>query len=781
MTDVALSPDGKTALSASRDNSLKLWDLRQGVELRSFTGHTDEANCVAISPDGLTAVSGSSDKTLKLWDLATGELRHTFSGFTSEVRSVAISPDGRTALSGSYDGTMKLWDLERRIERRTFLGHTEFVARVVFTPDGRAAFSGSHDGTLRLWDLESGKSLRTFGDANSVTSAGISPDGRVALSGSHGQPRSFALTLWNLAEGKERRHWKSGRIPVSNIIFAPDGRSAISDGWGTTMKSRDLVSGNVLKTVPRHQSERAWFLFDANSQTALAKNFGEKTLFVLDLTTGQIAHRLSGHADEVWCATLSRDGSTALSGSEEATLKLWDLASGSELRTFVGHSGPVRCVALSPDGRVAISGSDDKTLRVWDLESGKTLKTIGENDAAILGISVAADGVTGLTAGSDKTVKLWNLESGELLRTMSGHTEPVYAAKMTNDGRSALSTGFDKTVRLWDLASGKELRIFRDHPHPIVSIGIAPDGRTALSGDIHGNVWLWDFSRATAYRELERRVAAAQTALLKDTGDPHAEASLGEWYAFRGLDHWGMEFLLRARDRGVSDTAATLARCYWNLGQFGDAQREFQTLVEQSADTAQREYFSQCLLAVNEEIERARRREVAVTAQPLSEADIERISGLSATAQIAEIQAELQKRNPEFDGKILPTMENDWVIHLVVPMAHVTDVSPLRALTRLRSLELQRSADLAAPEPVDLASLVGLPLKQLNIAHCAVSDLAPLVGMPLDDLNLLGTRVSDLSSLRGMPLIRLTLMKCPVSDLSPLAEMPLETLNLDFT
>ncbi|MDT9205827.1 MAG: WD40 repeat domain-containing protein, partial [Limnospira sp. PMC 1236.20] len=66
---VAIAPDGKRAVSASSDKTLKLWDLETGTELATLTGHSWSVNAVAIAPDGFRAVSASMDKTLKLWDL----------------------------------------------------------------------------------------------------------------------------------------------------------------------------------------------------------------------------------------------------------------------------------------------------------------------------------------------------------------------------------------------------------------------------------------------------------------------------------------------------------------------------------------------------------------------------------------------------------------------------------------------------------------------------------------------------------------------------------------
>ncbi|MEH2218556.1 MAG: hypothetical protein V7K72_15830, partial [Nostoc sp.] len=54
---VAIAPDGKTAVSGSNDNTLKVWDLQTGKEISTFIGES-YIYCCAVSPDGLTIVAG---------------------------------------------------------------------------------------------------------------------------------------------------------------------------------------------------------------------------------------------------------------------------------------------------------------------------------------------------------------------------------------------------------------------------------------------------------------------------------------------------------------------------------------------------------------------------------------------------------------------------------------------------------------------------------------------------------------------------------------------------
>ena len=115
---------------------------------------------------------------------------------------------------------------------------------------------------------------------------------------------------------------------------------------------------------------------------------------------------------------------------------------------------------------------------------------------------------------------------------------------------------------------------------------------------------LWDLTRGVAQRAFELRVVAAQARLKEVAGDPAAFATLGHWYAFRGMDLLAVDLLSRARERGAAVAPLTLARCYWNLNRNGEARREFQIALEQSNDPGERIYLAWCIQAIDTEPER---------------------------------------------------------------------------------------------------------------------------------------------------------------------------------
>ena len=99
-------------------------------------GHSDRVTSIAFSPDGKTFVSGSADNTLKLWDVSTGKEIRTFRGHSGDVTSVAFSPDGKIIISGSgglFDNTLKLWDVSTGKEIRTFRGHSDDVTSIALS------------------------------------------------------------------------------------------------------------------------------------------------------------------------------------------------------------------------------------------------------------------------------------------------------------------------------------------------------------------------------------------------------------------------------------------------------------------------------------------------------------------------------------------------------------------------------------------------------------------------------------------------------------------------
>jgi serine/threonine protein kinase len=157
----------------------------------------------------------------------------------------------------------------------------------------------------------------------------------------------------------------------------------------------------------------------------------------------------------------------------------------------------------------------------------------------------------------------------------------------------------------------------------------------------------------------------------------------------------------------------------------------------------------------------------------------QRVAGLTPDEQVKEVADRLKVRNPGFDGKLEPRIDNGAVVELAFPTDAVVDISPVRALPKLQRLDLRTYS--GKGKLADLTPLQGVPLTCLRLGGCPqVRDLSQLQGMKLTELDIGGcVQVQDLTPLQGMPLESLCLNRCgQVRDLTPLHGMPLTYLDL---
>jgi WD40 repeat protein/mono/diheme cytochrome c family protein len=310
---LAFSADGKLALQASADKTLRLWDVENEREIRRFIGHSASVWSVAFTPDGTHALSGGADHTVRLWEVETGREQRRLEGHTGLVTALAVSADGKKALSGGYDHTLILWDLETGTELRRWEDAARYINALALTADGRRAFVAAEDAVLLL-DLGTGKEVRSFdGHTDTVTCLALSADGRYLLTGSD----DHTVRLWDAEAGRIMRSFMGHTGFVKSVAFSPDGRLALSGGADQTV--------------------RLWAV-----------------------ETGKELGRFAAHEDAIAGVTFTPDGKASLSGSRDGAVRVWDLKkalgkwAGAAPRPVEAPAESVRGPAAASPSRVAV-------------------------------------------------------------------------------------------------------------------------------------------------------------------------------------------------------------------------------------------------------------------------------------------------------------------------------------------------------------------------------------------------------------------------------------------
>jgi WD40 repeat protein/serine/threonine protein kinase len=236
---VTFSRDGRRATWGNcRD--VKIWD---GAAVRTIRGHHDWVTTAAFSPDGKTLVSGSTDQTVRIWDAATGTLLRTLELHEPAFR-VVFSPDGSQLFIACSDRTFKLWstaswNLTAVLEMEPALRKGR-RGEPAFSPDGRHIVCGFQgDEKIGVWDSRSGRLLAAIAEPDARWVMGFSPDGKRFLSRSEDVVRvwdaeSFRalLTLRN----DEGVAWSGFTPDGSRILYAT--RDGTVRQWDTRSSHR---------------------------------------------------------------------------------------------------------------------------------------------------------------------------------------------------------------------------------------------------------------------------------------------------------------------------------------------------------------------------------------------------------------------------------------------------------------------------------------------------------------------------------------------------------------
>jgi WD40 repeat protein/serine/threonine protein kinase len=220
------SPDGKRIVTASWDNSARVWNAATGVaELKLIGAHSGYVNHAVFSPDGKFILTASDDRTAKLWDAVKGTALRSFDGHTGRVRDAAFSPDGLFVLTASDDKTARIWKADTAELVRELKGHEWAVLSADFSADGKSVITGSDDNSARVWDAASGETLQVLaGHTAPVTSVAFSPDSTRALTASE----DFTAKLWDATTGKEILNLRGHSQEVTSVTFSDDGRFALT-------------------------------------------------------------------------------------------------------------------------------------------------------------------------------------------------------------------------------------------------------------------------------------------------------------------------------------------------------------------------------------------------------------------------------------------------------------------------------------------------------------------------------------------------------------------------
>ncbi len=490
-TYVSFHPTRPTIFTASDDGSIREWNLQTGEELRTLAGHTDEVWVVQASADGRYLLSAGKDRTARLWDLKTGSAT-IYKGHTSAVFTCLFLPDGNILTIG-HDGTFRVWDRQTGKQLASYDYHRpeeRIFPLIDITDDGAILLREQEDGNIGILNRHTGQtwSLEVPGI---VAFARLNPDGKhVAAATTTGKLYTFS---WSPATKTYEPVKLAYDSTVSSMGFADD-ELMVQDAAGGRLVLLNIKTG-AKSQVPLTLEPVSRFAVTKpgpNDERWVATGAGSGVVYLVELRSGQ-RRALRKFQDSTLSLEFSPDGKKIAATSFDHTVRVWDVQTPShQLLTTNQH--PLVFGRPLADGRV-LTGDSSGMVYLHNLTTREIQPQTGHQDP-LTAVALDSSGLRRATGDRSGRIITWTDEGRtELTKLHSDHVRGLAYA-----GDVLVSVGEDGQAIVWP-RQGKP-RVLTQEKRPLRVLASAPDGRHVAFGGRKRVVTVWD-QQADQTRTLE--------------------------------------------------------------------------------------------------------------------------------------------------------------------------------------------------------------------------------------------------------------------------------------
>ena len=174
---LAISPDSKKVFTGGAAGRITVWDIKDGSEITTWEDERLHfVSTLATAPGFKYLVAGGRNGHYSLFDLKTGERFERKPLQQANIKTMAISPDGTKLVTAGVDRTVLISDIESGRVLSVLKGHRGQVSAVAFSRDGDWVVTGSSDGTAKVWLVQGGADIYTIKASESpITAVAVSP------------------------------------------------------------------------------------------------------------------------------------------------------------------------------------------------------------------------------------------------------------------------------------------------------------------------------------------------------------------------------------------------------------------------------------------------------------------------------------------------------------------------------------------------------------------------------------------------------------------------------
>ena len=516
------APDHRWLASGGVDNTIRIWDVSSGLELRALHGHNNWIKSLAVSHSGELLASAANDQTIKVWNVVSGREVVTLINPQNTAAAILFSADDKWIIAAGADNVIRVWDIGTANQITTLKDHTGEIICLAMSSDGAILASASSDNTVRIWDLKTSKDLRTINQTTKVTALAFSPNGRLLLTGDdHG-----GVALWE--GGKAHSVTKASSAKVLNAQLSNDAEFLTISADGT-VAGWDLQTGKKRRVLPSISDGELLFGTFSGDGSLIASGNGDRQVQIRNAADGNVTRALVSRSAGFFSVACSADGKWIAAGTNAGDIRIWQVATGQEMPRLTGHTGWVNTIAFSPDGTLVASGSNSGELKLWDVSTSRNVHSELHRQEIIHAVAFSPDGKWLASAGTGQTVHLLEIAAKRSL-DLSGHTKEITSLVFIPNSSLIASGSTDKTIRIWDLKTGNTAKTINSLSADVNALAVSFDGRILAAGTADNKIELMRLSNGEDGAPQVLSGHAGEIFALAFSRD-------GKWLASGGADH----------------------------------------------------------------------------------------------------------------------------------------------------------------------------------------------------------------------------------------------------
>jgi WD40 repeat protein len=514
VAQVAFSQDGKLlASSAFTENSIKLWELESGRQLRTFVVEGGGAlfgiggvSQMVFSGNG-DLLAAASQKEVDVWNVRDGERLYRFPLGAGQSSDLSMTLTFPMALSTS--GRLLAWIEQDKVEVHDLSNRGvpipmppaspeegDIPTALAFSPDERelALLAYAHGASVvSVVELagSSARKMQEFQREQAIErgrTLTYSPDGHLLVASTETRSRDKTVAqVHDLIAGKTVAIEGPGdEVSMSGdgSLIAMQNQSSL-EIWEIGTK-RKLFSYSPPQSGPFRTGYLAIDFSGNGKRVAIGDNTG--VIHIVDPYTGEEQVLLVGHSNFAGLVNFDDTGSVLYAGSKTA----WDLKSGLGLRTIPGSVSPRSIAARNGSFYAADAGNG--VVKIWDLALQKVTATLNSaSNQTLAALTLSPDGsLVALVRQNDYSTaeaqqQETRLRAKDLRKALKTDPSQIYSMQR----RLAFSADNPALiVHVYDTRTGGEKLVLKGHNGPISAVTFSDNGSMVASAANDGvKVW----------------------------------------------------------------------------------------------------------------------------------------------------------------------------------------------------------------------------------------------------------------------------------------------------